>query len=142
MGETGQLLQELRQSGKARQLPLFRDWDREAMSYVVSQWIPESTPVSHMHKHVPTVLDFPLPQRAEGSIAISRVNMLHSLHFAHFPKGISHAIWGQQWPTGEAVETASPQPKHRGNNKWSCREQNEEQHICEKLHRYQRQHTL
>lgn len=96
VGEAGQLLQELGQLGKARQLPPFCDWDREAMSHFGSQWIPESMTKSHVHTCVPMVLDFPLPQRAEGSIAIICVNMLHSLHFAHFPKGVSHFIWGQQ----------------------------------------------
>lgn len=76
------------------------------MSHVGVHWIPEST--SHMHTHVPTVLDFPFPQRAEGSIAISNVNILHSLYFAHCPRGISHCIWGQRWPTGKVVGTASP----------------------------------
>lgn len=81
-----------------------------------------------MHTRVLTVRDFPLLQRAEGSIAITCVNMLHSLHFAHFPKGILRVIWGQWWPTGEAVETA--------NDKGSCREQRKEQHTCEKIHPY------
>lgn len=37
VGEAGQLLQELGQSGKARQLPSICDWDREAMSHAGSQ---------------------------------------------------------------------------------------------------------
>jgi len=37
VGEAGQLLQELRQASKARQLPLFCDWDREAKSHIGSQ---------------------------------------------------------------------------------------------------------
>lgn len=133
-GEAGQLLQARGQSGKARQLSPFWDWDWEAMSHIGFQWIPESTTRSQMHTGVPMVLDFPLPQRGEGSTAIFCENTLHSLHFAHFPKGISHVIWGQRWPTGEAVETASPQSKHRGNDKESCREQRKEQHTCKKIH--------
>lgn len=68
------------------------------------------------HTCMPTVPGFPLPQRAEGSIAISCVNTLHSLHFAQSPKEILHAFGEQWWPTGEAKETASPQPKYRGND--------------------------